>query len=165
MANRYWVGGTASWDATAGSKWATSSGGSGGASVPTSADNVFFDAASGAVTVTVNASSSCLDLTFTGFTGTFTGSQDLNVAGSLTLATGMTSSYTGIMTFSSTATGRTITCNGKNPANNLFFDGIGGGWVLQDAVTISNNFRATNGTVNTNGKMLLADHFQCKGAA
>ena len=42
MADRYWVGGTANWDGTAGTKWATSSGGLGGASVPTSADDVFF---------------------------------------------------------------------------------------------------------------------------
>ena len=61
MADRYWVGGTANWDGTAGTKWATTSGGAGGASVPTAADNVFFDAASGAVTVTVAATSNCLN--------------------------------------------------------------------------------------------------------
>jgi hypothetical protein len=42
MADRYWIGGSGSWTDTA--KWSTSSGGSGGASVPTSTDNVFFDA-------------------------------------------------------------------------------------------------------------------------
>ena len=67
MADRYWVGGTGSWfDPT---KWATSSGGSGGASVPTSVDNVFFDANSGSgvahYTVTVTTSATCLNLTFT----------------------------------------------------------------------------------------------------
>ena len=46
MANRYWVGGSATWNATVGTKWATTSGGAGGASVPTSADDVFLDAAS-----------------------------------------------------------------------------------------------------------------------
>ena len=70
---RYWVGGTANWDATAGTKWATTSGGVGGASVPTSADDVYFDAASGAVTCTVAATSVCRALDFTGFTGTFAG--------------------------------------------------------------------------------------------
>lgn len=44
MANRYWVGGTASWDGTAGSKWATTDGGAGGSAIPTSADDVFFTA-------------------------------------------------------------------------------------------------------------------------
>ena len=31
MADRYWVGGTAAWDGTAGTKWALTSGGAGGA--------------------------------------------------------------------------------------------------------------------------------------
>jgi hypothetical protein len=43
MADRYWVGGTASWDGTAGAKWASTSGGVGGSSVPTASDNVFID--------------------------------------------------------------------------------------------------------------------------
>jgi hypothetical protein len=41
MANRFWVGGTASWDGTAGTKWALTSGGAGGQAVPTSADDVY----------------------------------------------------------------------------------------------------------------------------
>ena len=45
MADRYWVGGTAAWDGTAGTKWALTSGGAGGQAIPTSADDVFFDAA------------------------------------------------------------------------------------------------------------------------
>ena len=69
MSDRYWVGGTANWDGTAGTKWATTSGGAGGASVPTSADNVYFDANSGAVTVTVSISAPCKNLDFSGFTG------------------------------------------------------------------------------------------------
>ena len=32
MADRYWVGGSATWDNTAGTKWSTTSGGPGGAS-------------------------------------------------------------------------------------------------------------------------------------
>ena len=30
MADRYWVGGTANWDTTIGTKWATTTGGAGG---------------------------------------------------------------------------------------------------------------------------------------
>lgn len=41
MANRYWVGGTGTWDTTAGTKWSTTSGGAGGSAVPTSSDDVF----------------------------------------------------------------------------------------------------------------------------
>jgi fibronectin-binding autotransporter adhesin len=65
MADRYWVGGTGSWNST--SKWSATSGGASGASVPTASDNAIFDANSAAahyiVTVTDNAT--CADLTFT----------------------------------------------------------------------------------------------------
>ena len=39
MPDRYWVGGTASWDNTVGTKWSATSGGPGGASVPTTSDS------------------------------------------------------------------------------------------------------------------------------
>lgn len=42
MADRYWVGGSGTWGDTA--KWAATSGGAGGETVPTSADDVYFDA-------------------------------------------------------------------------------------------------------------------------
>lgn len=42
MANRFWIGGLGNWTDTA--HWSTSSGGSGGASVPTASDDVVFDA-------------------------------------------------------------------------------------------------------------------------
>jgi hypothetical protein len=73
MANRYWVGGTGTWDNIAGSKWAATSGGAGGQSVPTSADAVFFDANSGSGTITLGISPSIDSLTMTGFLGTFDG--------------------------------------------------------------------------------------------
>jgi hypothetical protein len=65
MADRYWVGGTGSWNSTA--KWSTTSGGASGASVPTATDNAIFDANSGTAhyTVTVTDNSTCADLTFT----------------------------------------------------------------------------------------------------
>jgi hypothetical protein len=44
MANRYWVGGTDTWDATAGNKWSATDGGAGGATVPTSSDDVYINA-------------------------------------------------------------------------------------------------------------------------
>lgn len=45
MANRYWVGGAGDWTDTA--HWSTTSGGSGGASVPGISDDVYFDGNSG----------------------------------------------------------------------------------------------------------------------
>jgi fibronectin-binding autotransporter adhesin len=65
MADRYWVGGTGSWNST--SKWSATSGGASGASVPTSSDNAIFDANSAAAhyTVTVTDNATCANLTFT----------------------------------------------------------------------------------------------------
>lgn len=56
MADRYWVGGTGTWDNSSTDHWSTSSGGSNGASVPGSSDNVIFDSSSGAGTVTISYS-------------------------------------------------------------------------------------------------------------
>jgi hypothetical protein len=65
LSDRYWVGGTGSWNST--TKWSTTSGGASGASVPTASDNAIFDANSGTAhyTVTVTDNATCADLTFT----------------------------------------------------------------------------------------------------
>lgn len=166
MTDRYWVGGTANWDGTAGTKWATVSGGAGGAAVPTSSDNVFFDAASGAVTVTVTATANCADLTFTGFTGTFAGTSILNVAGSLTLSAGMTRTFTGSLNFTATTIGKTITSNGISLAGAIAFAGSGGVWTLQDNFTNAsgNNIDQQAGTVDLNGKTVSCGTYSLSGA-
>jgi len=65
MADRYWVGGSGSWNST--TKWSATSGGASGASVPTSVDNAIFDINSGTAhfTVTVSSGSTCANLTIT----------------------------------------------------------------------------------------------------
>jgi len=165
MADRYWVGGSANWDATAGTKWALTSGGAGGEAVPTAADDVYIDSGSGAVTVTVaTATATCRNLSFTSgagaFAGTFAGSTAATVSGNLTLVAGMTNSYTGTITFNST-TSQTITTNGKAFASSLTFDGVAGSWALQDNLTTgaANTVTLTNGTLNINGKILSAGRF------
>jgi hypothetical protein len=152
MADRYWVGGTASWDATAGTKWALTSGGAGGQAVPTATDDVFFNAASGTVTVTVAAAANCLSLNFTGFTGTIAGTSNINVFGNFTLSSGMTWSHAGGLLFDSTTTGRQITTAGRTISSAIFFgqNQAGGGWTLQDAFTTSSSITVTRGTFTTN---------------
>jgi hypothetical protein len=54
MAARFWVGGSGTWDNADTTHWSATTGGAGGASVPTSSDTVTFDASSGAGTCTVN---------------------------------------------------------------------------------------------------------------
>jgi hypothetical protein len=156
MANRFWVGGTASWDATAGTKWATTSGGAGGAAVPTSADDVFFDAASGVVTCTVT-SSVCANLNFTGFSGTFAGSPGLNIHGSLTAVSGMTWTFTGDLNFLASSGSLTITTAGKTVGALFFGSAITTAtWTLGSALTSSGAITVTRGTFTTNNYNVTA---------
>jgi len=57
---RYWVGGSGNWTDT--SHWSYSSGGAGGAPVPTAAELAVFDANSGSGTCTVNAAATALGI-------------------------------------------------------------------------------------------------------
>ncbi len=111
MGNRFWVGGTDTWDGNAYNHWSLTSGGAGGEAVPTNADDVFLDAASGAVTVTVGSSVACKSLTCTGFTGTLTGTdKTITVSGNITLVAGMTLSGTLTLKTASTSS---VTTAGK----------------------------------------------------
>jgi hypothetical protein len=119
MPNRYWVGGTATWDNTAGTKWATISGGVGGASAPTAADDVFFDANSGSGIVTTAATATCLSANFTNFIGTFNVATNWTISTSLTFGAGMT--ITGSGTVTKTGLSGTWTSNGVTYTGSVIF--------------------------------------------
>lgn len=145
-ADRYWVGGAASWDGTAGSKWDTVSGGSGGSAVPTSSDACFFDAASGAVTITIaSGNTGCGSLDFTGFTGTLAGSTAITISGNVTYGSGMTRSYTGIMTIDANSN---ITSNGSTGAGALTINGSGITVTFKDDYTSTGYLTLTQGTLD-----------------
>jgi hypothetical protein len=159
MADRYWILGTGSWSSTNTANWSASSGGAGGASVPTASDNVFFDANSnvgtGAFTVTMaNSPRVCNDFLASGLDGTMTlagTSIGLTVSGSLTFqATNFTRSYSGTTTFNATTTGKTVTTNGVAFGGAVDFNGVGGGWTLGSAISCGTSvFGVTNGTFDT----------------
>lgn len=145
MADRYWVGGTANWDGTAGTKWATTSGGAGGASVPTSADDVFFtNLSTGTCTISAG-NTGAKSINCTGFTGTLAGSTNITVSGSVTLVAGMGFTYAN--TFIINGTG-TITTAGKT-IGGLSINGAGITVTLGDAITISATLGVVNGTFDT----------------
>jgi hypothetical protein len=233
MANRYWVGGSGTWDSSNTTNWSATSGGAGGASVPVAADIAFLDANSGAVTVTLGYDATVLRLTCSGFTGTldfstfkvsivgngaavFTASNamlalgskrvELTYAGStgtrsistgiknktnainfyvtagtdivssigyadtlnftgfsgtlsqgarsifgdLVISSGMTlDAGTGVQTFGTTSGTQQITTAGKTFDFPLTFNGVGGTFAFQDALTQGSTraFTITNGTV------------------
>ena len=175
MANRYWVGGAASWDTTAGTKWATTSGGAGGASVPTSADAVFFDASSGAGSVLISGAASCQSMDTTGFTGTLAlSASSLSVYGNFKLVSGMTFTASGgTIYLLSGAAGGTYSCDFAGKSFNGKIE-LGGGqsgtWNLQSNLALtgsgmSNLFTVNGGstTFNTNGFTVTAGQFSCNG--
>lgn len=164
MADRYAVNTPFTWNATVGNKWATTSGGAGGASVPTASDNAICDANSGGGTITIGAASTCLDLTCTSaagdFTGTIAGASTLAVSGSITLEAAMAGfTYTGVITLNATSA-KTITSGGKSFGGNITMNGVAGSWTLQDTfVSTAANVTLTNGTFDTNAKTVTMGQF------
>ena len=151
---RYWVGGTSTWDTTTTTGWSFSSGGSSGAPVPTANDPVYFDQAS-TYTTTLTGTLVCFGLTVSAGTVTFISTGTIANSGSLSLVAGTVWSGTGVHTFNSTSTGRTIQTNAVTLAAPLTFNGVAGSWILQGAVTTSRALAGavtlTNGTLDLNG--------------
>ena len=110
MPDRFWVGGTDSWNGTAGTKWSTTSGGPGGASVPTAADDVFFTNLSTGTCTIAAGNLGARSINCTGFAGTITGSDPITVSGSVTLSVAMTWTHGNTVTFNGTGT---LTTAGK----------------------------------------------------
>jgi hypothetical protein len=163
MANRYWVGGTGSWNTTSTTNWSASSGGASGASVPTAADSVFFDQAS-TYTVTMSGALLCLDITVSAGTVTFTGTGDITTSGSMSVVAATVWTSNSPITFNAT-TAKTITTNGVTFAAGFTFNGTGGSWQLQDALTSSATVTLTAGTLDLNNKTLTTKNFSGTGTA
>lgn len=147
MADRYWVGGTNTWNSIAGTKWAATSGGAGGQPVPTSGDAVFFTNLSTGTCTVDTGGGTALSINCTGFTGTIAGTQALNVTGSVTLVAGMTFSHTG--GFNLLATG-TLTTGGKT-VGPVTINAPGGTVTLGSALSVSTglDLTLTAGTLTT----------------
>ncbi len=157
----YWVGGNANWDATAGTKWATSSGGAGGAAVPTSADDVFLDNGTGTGNVTLASgyAANAKTIDCTGYVGTLSSADatgSLTVAGSVTFVAGMTLSCTNSLVVNTTAT---LTSGGLTWGGNMTLSGAttktmagGSNWTVSGSLTLSTTSNALNST--TTEKMI-----------
>jgi hypothetical protein len=127
MAERYWVGGSAIWNNPNTANWSNVSGGSGGFSAPTSADNAYFDASSGDATTVVEVNQSggvnCLNLSTVGFLGTVgtlttqPANRRINIYGNCTLGsngTFVTTLYPSVYFQGAADVTQEITCNGQD---------------------------------------------------
>jgi hypothetical protein len=150
MANRYWRGGTGTWNSTNTANWSTTDGGAGGASVPTSADNVYFTGNSGAGTCTTSGTVNCGALYFashslTNYTGTFAGSSAVNVNGDFGISPSMTWTHSGIIGIGGSG-GRIVYPNGKTISSTLSRNMTSGTLTMAGAFTTTNLFRGISGT-------------------
>jgi hypothetical protein len=177
---RYFVGNGTNWSSTA--SWATASGGPSGASVPTANNDVILNGNSpGNLTIDVAAFCRSLDCTGGGssnFTHTLThnsgttlsiGSSNTN--GTLALKFNSTMTYThvsassSVLAFVSTSSVPTqITTAGRSCAQ-MNFTGVGGSWILEDTVTLTNQLQLVAGTVNTNGQTVNTVSFSATGTS
>lgn len=173
MADRYWVGGAGTWDASTTTNWSETSGGSGGASAPTSADNVFFNSASNttAYAVTVGTNALCNDVNISGpasgnVTITMGATAIINCFGNWTnAATGVvfTTTSGANINFSAPSTGKTIITNNVSIANaNFIFTTTLGGWTLGTALTCNGVF-VNAGSFNTGNYTLTINSIQRAG--
>jgi hypothetical protein len=169
MPNRYWVGGSGTWNSTNTANWASTSGGAGGAGVPTADDDVFFDGNSdtgAAFTVTVSGTVDCK--TFNADTATpldqamtlSRAGTTIRISGSLYLpATNFSISGNGFVAFNATSGTHDIITNGitlnngsGSTASNFGFGVVSTAtWVLGSAFSANPNTALDSGTLNTNG--------------
>lgn len=173
MANRYWVGGAGTWDAVNTANWSATSGGAGGASVPTSVDDVFFNASSGIsgnlIQIATGLTVFCNNLNFTGCVATFSAAANctLEIYASLILAaTVQTNGFTG--TFSFVGAGTNILApNGRALNCGLSFNNPLGRWTLQGNVHLGNagGTALISGTLALNNFILTGGRFRSIVAA
>jgi len=86
----------------------------------------------------------------------------ITIWGSFKASTNMTASSSGnVMTFAATSGTKTITTAGVTFNRSFTFNGIGGTWQLQDALTTGNtrNVTLTNGTLDLNDQVLTIGLF------
>jgi len=114
----------------------------------TEATALSFYITGGSDTVNFTGNRRVNNMDFTGFSGTFTNSQQ-TIHGNYTISTGMTVGAGSLTnTFASTSGTKTITTNGKTLGFPITFDGVGGTWTCTDALNIDGNtLTMTNGTL------------------
>lgn len=154
-ANRFWVGGNDNWDATAGTKWALTTGGAGGQAVPLATDDVFLDNGTGNGNVTISAASVAKSLTCTGYIRTLTFNATLTVSGNVTFVSGMTIAGTSDLILDATGT---LTAGGKTLTGGLQLGSTFKTWTLADAWVVT-GVCLNNGT----GQVINGGTLRCNG--
>ena len=137
----------------------------------TEANSISFRVTAGTGTLTTTAGS-YRDLDFTdgtnptGYAGALQGGI-ITVYGNFKASTGMTqASVTNTITFAATSGTKTVTTAGVTFDRPFTFNGVGGTWQLQDALTsgATRSCTLTNGTLDLNGYTLTTGFFSSSNA-
>jgi hypothetical protein len=148
MAVKYWYTNNvnATWATAA--NWYNGPGGTDGTTtVPTAADDVILDAASGSGTITIAAAATCLSLDCTGFIGTLAGTSTLAFLGSITLSSSMTLTYSGTATLGNGVS--YFTSNEKTVTFNITVNNVNAQFLLVDDLIMSstNTLTLSSGSI------------------
>ncbi|MBK8808132.1 MAG: hypothetical protein IPO21_16505 [Bacteroidales bacterium] len=167
-ANRYWVGGAGAW--TDKSHWAVSSGGVGGATVPTATDDVYFDqqsfsAAGQMVAVKNNLYCKSFNWTSSVAGAGITGKESTNlfVSGSFNVQTAFTNNYVGTITFTGTEA-HTIASEVVLNSNLVFNSAASGVWNIVGQFSTTKSIELLKGNINLNHVNLEAAQFITSGS-
>lgn len=143
--NLYWVGGSGNWSEA--SNWSTSSGGVGGACIPSPTDNVIFDGNSfnsnNQEVLIDEEQAFCNNINWASatnnpvFSNTHSNAS-LHIFGSCILNSAMSNAFDGKILFRSENTGNIILSNGNSFKADLYFEGNGGEWTLSDDLMVDN---------------------------
>lgn len=158
MAARFWVLGSGLWTNADTTHWSASSGGAGGASVPTASDNVYFDSASNLSGYTIGGSGAGLVCNNLSIANPDTGQLVWNggtitVSGNIDFRSTFEVLTRSSITFNSTSA-NTITTKAIPFFSTITFNGVGGSWTLADALAGSGAITVTNGSFDTNDQDL-----------
>lgn len=160
----YWVGGNGVWNDQ--TNWSLSSGGAGGNCIPSSIDDVIFDANSFSQpgdSVKLNGNAFCKNMDWSAVTNNpklaNIAQSNLYLSGSLTLSPAMTLAYA-TFEFVGANAGNTITTAGQQ-IGNLVINGSGD-WTLMDPLT-ADVLQIYKGTFNSANHDLSLDYFSANG--
>ena len=163
MADRYWVGNSGSIGDSA--HWSSTSGGPGGASIPTSADNVYFNANSftlSSQTITMDVNLNCLNFDSTGVLNTpaWTTGKAINIYGSFKFISMNALSMGGSIHLLATSTGNTFYFGSNSTSTSVYFEGVGGEWTLTNQLSLTTGaIRVINGSFISGNKYIYCGSF------
>jgi gliding motility-associated-like protein len=155
----FWIGGNGTWNDSL--HWSYSSGGSGGACIPTINDTVYFDNLSFSgnynEVMVLAPNAFCRDMVWSSNLPSPIFSTPVNanlfIAGNLFLTPSMKFDYKGYIYFCDTSSGKTIH-SGSNDLDTTIFFIDNGQWSLLDSMNVKELIVHYSGEINTMGKKL-----------